>query len=210
MKQFFIKANKYLDRDTTAFYHTPYTGFQNPGNPDYLNHLKNTYNSFSVQKLRSAVQALRSVLQEDLPQILQKLNVDLITVCVVPRAKAEKTYYANQKLFKTTVQEVIQQIDGFIDGTDYILRHTDTRTTHLPREMPNYNNNGPDPYPGITEDTCTISEEVRGKNILLVDDIYTPGVNVDEDAINALLKAGARTVTFYAVGYTMKRDQGWW
>ncbi len=35
---------------------------------------------------------------------------------------------------------------------------------------------------------------------MLVDDIYTPSVNVDEDAINALLNAGACTVTFYAVG----------
>lgn len=63
-----------------------------------------------------------------------------------------------------------------------------------------YNNDGPEPYPGITEETCAISPNVKAMNILLVDDIYTPGVNIDEDCINALLKMGAKTVTFYAVG----------
>lgn len=43
-------------------------------------------------------------------------------------------------------------------------------------------------------------------NVLLVDDIYTPNVNIDEDAINALLNAGAHTVAFYAVGKVCK---GW-
>ncbi len=48
--------------------------------------------------------------------------------------------------------------------------------------------------------TCEISPNVKEKDILLIDDIYTPGVNIDEDAVNALLKMGARTVTFYSVG----------
>ncbi len=63
-----------------------------------------------------------------------------------------------------------------------------------------HTNNGCSPYPGITEATCVISSNVKGQNILLVDDIYTPGVNIDEDAINALLNMGALAVTFYAVG----------
>jgi len=98
------------------------------------------------------------------------------------------------------VQTVISQILGFVDGTSYLRRHTSTKTTHLRRPIPNYTNDGLEPYPGITEETCEISPNVRGKDILLIDDIYTPGINIDEDAINALFKAGARTVTFYAVG----------
>jgi phosphoribosylpyrophosphate synthetase len=66
--------------------------------------------------------------------------------------------------------------------------------------------NGDLPYPGITKNTCTISENVRGKNILLIDDLYTKTVNIDEDAIQALLDKGARSVVFYAVGKTMSRD----
>ena len=60
------------------------------------------------------------------------------------------------------------------------------------------------PYAGITKDTCNISAGIRGKDILLIDDIYTKGVNIDEDAIQALLDNGARRVYFYAVGKTLK------
>ena len=56
------------------------------------------------------------------------------------------------------------------------------------------------PYPGITSETCEISSHTRGKNILLIDDLYTKTVNIDEDAIQALFDNGAKNVYFYAVG----------
>ena len=59
------------------------------------------------------------------------------------------------------------------------------------------------PYPGITKDTCSISNEVKNKNILLIDDIYTNNINIDEDAIQALLDKGAKSVIFYSVGKTV-------
>jgi phosphoribosylpyrophosphate synthetase len=146
------------------------------------------------------VQKLRVVLRIDLPQFFQLLGLDTITVCVVPRAKSEQSYHANQHLFRSTVRATIGQINGFVDGTSYMRRHTNTKTTHLRNPVRGYVNDGQEPYVGITEETCEISPNVRGRNILLVDDVYTSGVNIDEDAINALLRAGARTVTFYAVG----------
>ncbi len=200
MIQFQVLANEYLSRSTNAYYHVPYVRRGNPGNPDYLNDFKNTFNNFSNQKLQSAVRELQRVLQDDLPQILQSVGFDTMTVCVVPRAKAEEAYHANQQLFRSTVWAAIGQLDGFSDGTSFIRRHTNTRTTHLRTPVPNYTNDGREPYPGITAETCSISAEIKGKDILLIDDIYTPRVNVDEDAINALLSAGARTVTFYAIG----------
>jgi len=171
-----------------------------PDNPNYLNDLKNTYNDFSENKLRLAEQELRSVLQVDLPKLRRLLNIDPVAVCVVPRAKVEKRYHANQQLFRATVQSVVNGLSGFVDGTSYLLRHTNTKTTHLRKPIPNYDNDGPEPYPGITEATCTISSEVKNKDVLLIDDIYTPGVNIDEDAIEAIFNAGALTVTFYSVG----------
>ena len=200
MNQFQISANNYLSINVIAFFHVPYTRMGNPGNPNYLNDLKNTFNDFSQEKLQSAVQELKSTLQADLPKIFQSLDYKEMVVCVVPRAKAEKSYHANQQLFRATVQTVVSQIPSLVDGTNYLRRHTNTKTTHLRKEVPNYTNDGSEPYPGITTKTCNISPHVRGKNILLIDDIYTPGVNIDEDAINALLGAGARTVTFYAIG----------
>lgn len=67
-----------------------------------------------------------------------------------------------------------------------------------------YGGDGDMPYVGITKATCKISNEVRGKDILLIDDIYTKGVNIDEDAIQALLDNSAKSVIFYAVAKTYK------
>ncbi|MCO6450524.1 MAG: hypothetical protein J5I90_07010 [Caldilineales bacterium] len=200
MYRFQINANNYLSKQTTAFFHVPYTRMGNPGNPDYLNNLKNTFNNFSEDKLLAAVQDLHNTLLEDLSQISKLQRINPIVVCVVPRAKAENAYHRNQQLFRATVQDVIRLVHGFVDGTSYLRRHTNTKTTHLRNPVSNYINDGPEPYPGITEQTCDISTDVAGKNILLIDDIYTPGVNIDEDAINALYNAGSKTVTFYAVG----------
>ena len=118
---------------------------------------------------------------------------------MVPRAKTN--YKQHQLLFRSTVRDVVNQLDSFIDGIDYIVRHTDTKTTHLPDNTPNYNNDGAEPYPKITVETCNISSEVKNKDILLVDDVYTKGVNIDEDAIQALLDKEAHSVAFYSVGY---------
>jgi len=56
------------------------------------------------------------------------------------------------------------------------------------------------PYAGITQKTCTLNKNIKDKDILLIDDIYTADVNIDEDAIQALMDKGAKSVTFYAVG----------
>ena len=71
--------------------------------------------------------------------------------------------------------------------------------------MEGFNNDGDLPYVGITNATCNISNDVRGKDILLIDDIYTKTVNIDEDAIQALLSKGANSVAFYAIGNTISK-----
>src|SRR5690606_2989861 len=104
-------------------------------------------------------------------------------------------------MFKVTVGDVINHINGFYNGTNYIVRHTDTITTH--RQRAGHGGNGNSPYPNITKHTCNISDEVSGKDILLIDDLYTKGVNIDEDAIQAVLDKGAKSVVFYSVGKTV-------
>jgi len=166
----------------------------NDGNPDYLNKLKNTYN-YNNSFTKNAVIELKKILLDDLSKIS---NIKFLTICVVPRAKAESTYSPNQLLFKSTVSNVIKDLN-FNDGTNYIIRNTNTKTTHLPNYTPNYNNDGRIPYKGITKATCNISNDIKDKDILLIDDIYTNGINIDEDAIQAILDNGAKSVIFYAV-----------
>lgn len=187
--------DEYLERDVHGFYNTHYIGYKNIGNPDYLNDLKNTFNDYSEDKLNNAAQELYGVLKNNLSRFDKSL-----TICIVPRSKSENTYEHNQLLFKKVIQVLIEEL-GFQDGSDYIVRHTNTITTHLNKS--GYGGDGDMPYPSITKNTCNISKDVKGRQILLIDDIYTIGVNIDEDAIQALFDNGAASVVFYAVGKTI-------
>jgi phosphoribosylpyrophosphate synthetase len=200
MREFVISANHCLNRNTVAYYNCDYIRFQAPGNPDFINGLKNQFNSYSSSKLTSDAAQLMSALRSDLPAIYQKHGH--LTVCVIPRAKALDTYSDNQLFFRKTIRTFVHNSGGmFLDGTDYIVRHTNTRTTHLK----NYDTDGEMPYKGIAADTCTISSEAKGKRILLIDDIYTATVNIDEDAIQCLYDNGASEIIFYAVAKTIRK-----
>lgn len=206
LNKFTIQQNQYLSRDIESFFHTHFYGATHPDNPNYLYKLKNDpHHNWKSYQLRSATEQLYRVVRDDLPQILFQLKTPLLTACVVPRAKADNSYHSDQLLFKSTVKKIINSLDGYNDGIDYIIRHTNTRTTHLRKPIDGFVNDGKLPYPGITLDTCHISSCVRGQDILLIDDIYTQTVNIDEDMIQALLHNGAKSVFFYAIGYTVKK-----
>jgi len=201
---FLIEPNQYLSVSVQAFYNSDYTGggrWRIPGTiENIVCTLKNDITPYTDSVLQNTAQELRQILTNDLPEILNNTRVNVLTVCVVPRAKVN--YKKNQLLFNSAVHEVTSQLKGFNNGTDFIIRHTDTRTTH--RDRSGYGGNGDLPYPGITKETCTISKEVKGKNILLIDDLYTKSINIDEDAIQALLDQGANKVFFYAIGRTVR------
>ncbi len=53
------------------------------------------------------------------------------------------------------------------------------------------------PYKGITKDTCEINKSlIFGKDIVLVDDIYTEGVFVAEDCIQTLFDFGVKVLHY--------------
>jgi len=197
----------FLQLDTNAFYHADYNGGGSWQIPNSIENLiwtlKNDVDPFPDRIQNVAIQ-FRKILHQDLPQIFQITNKNNLTVCVIARSKAENHYRKDQLLFREIISLVVDNLPNFDNGTKYIIRHTNTRTTHL-----NRNGEGGDgnlPYPGITKDTCSISEKVRGKDILLIDDLYTKTVNIDEDAIQALLNKGANSVTFYSIGKTVSRN----
>lgn len=202
MNNFTITPNEFLKKNIQAYYRHDYTTFGTEGNPDFINYLKNQFNDTSIKTLKAGVEELANVLNEDLPKIKNKHSELRLTVCVIPRAKKESSYTDNQKLFKRVLSSVVDKLNGLSNGTGYIIRQSNTRTTHMNRS--GYGGDGEMPYVGITKDTCKISNEVRGKDILLIDDIYTKGVNIDEDAIQALLDNGAKSVIFYSVAKTYK------
>jgi chromosomal replication initiation ATPase DnaA len=208
MKKFTINQNEFLNLNIQGFYHTDYVAYENRNKidnyPMYILTLKNDLNrNWWSSKLQDAQQELLKVLLTDLSEIFKQIALNNVTVCVVPRAKAENTYRKDQLLFKETVKNAVNQLGkNFIDGTNFIERHTNTKTTHLRRAVVGFTNDGSKPYSGISQDTCNFLEKIKGCDILLIDDIYTGDVNIDEDMIKALLDNGAKSVIFYAVGKT--------
>lgn len=205
MNSFTIASNEYLRKNIQAYYHQDYTTFGAEGNPDYINHLKNQFGDTNIPTLQNGVNELKKILEDDLSKIKQIYSNVKLTICVIPRAKAESSYSENQKLFKKVVSVIVDKLSGFSNGTTYIIRNTNTITTHMNRS--GYGGDGEMPYPGITKDTCKISDDVKGKDILLIDDLYTKTINIDEDAIQALFDKGAKSVIFYSLGKTALRNQ---
>lgn len=210
LKEFSIETNRFLKQKIKGFYRRDYFSGGNwdkEGKIEFaLWSLKNDTGCKNHHKeyLATAYKIIKNILSKDLFELKynKKIAIPLV-ICVVPRAKEGFLYNEDQLLFRKIVSDVVDKLNNddlfsdtdLINGTKYLVRHTSTQTTHLKDE-------GIPPYIGITKDTCYISDNVIGKDILLIDDIYTKSINIIEDAIQALLDKGARSVHFYAIGKT--------
>jgi len=202
MEKFTVQSNRCLKKDTQGFYSVDYVGFRNEGNPDYINTLKNDFAFNGRFELVQAQEKLQEVLVQDLPKVFQEVGNN-VTVCVVPRSKKLTSYPYEKLLFLKTIQETLAKFFPDVkDGINFITRVKDTKTTHF-KNKPEYAGEGEMPYCGISLDSCEFLDDIKGKDILLIDDIYTRTVNIDEDMIQALLDKGAKSVAFYAVAYTV-------
>lgn len=211
LKEFIINKNEFLNREVRGFYRCDYIKFRHPENPDYLVHLKNTSRNKSGEKLKPYINELLNNLEEEIKFLVNEFNSsEPIMVCVVPRSKSYDFYKNSELLFSRTINYILNKLIekniNINNGIDCITRHTNTKTTHLNKsEYGNYGGDGEMPYPGITNDTCHISDKIIGRKILLIDDIYTKTVNVDEDVIQALFDKGAKEVIFFAIAKTKSK-----
>jgi hypothetical protein len=203
MNTFTVAPNTYLTDNIDGFYHTDYCGWNRPGNPNYINRLKNDCHHHGAVALGKDVDLVNSILLNALPGVLDFSSLEKATVCLMPRAKQLSKYTSDQLLFSKAVSNAVDSIKGLKNGTDWIIRKKTTRTTHL--QYSTYGDSeGRLPYTGITNDTCKINPKVKGRDIILVDDVYTKYVNINEDAIQALLEAEARSVTLYVIAKTKR------
>ena len=198
MERFTIQKNDFLFHDCTGYFHLYYVGYGRPGNPDYLNTLKNIFVSTHPDTLRVASRQAAALMIQDIPKVIDAEGLGEVILMAVPRSKSGMCNW--QLGFKAAVRTAVKTLQDnnlpVIDGTDFIFRHTS-------KPVSNFENTGSEPYPGITKDTCDIQNEyLKGRTVILIDDIYTKTVNVDEDCIQALYDAGAARVIFYAVAYT--------
>lgn len=229
--KFEIRENEFLKNGTIGYYSIDFLSYGQSGQLSFLHKLKNNWLKNSDDDLfKSKGEAVSKIYASlkyfietkryangvdssgrvPLWKVVLKGNV---LVCRIPRSKVNMQ--DSQLLFQAAIREAIElviekygvprvYINGdeyfdikLIDGINCIKRIKDVPTTHL---------TGDRAYPGITKDSCDISDEVRDKTILLIDDIYTLGVGVVEDCIQALYDKGAREVIFYAVGRTVKKS----
>ncbi|MDY4253625.1 MULTISPECIES: hypothetical protein [unclassified Clostridium] len=208
MERFIIKKNYFLTKkDTLGYFHQVYTGYKQKDNPNFINVLKNTFNSENITNLINARDMVIRILMQDIPCIIQENNLYKCVCICVPRAKVLNSYYDKQLYFKNAVSIAANKINGVIDGTNYIIRIKNTYTTHLSKASRDgiIENDGKEPYKGITIDTCSIEKSrIEAMDIILIDDIYTKNVNIDEDCIQALFDNGARNVIYYSIGYTRR------
>ncbi|MDE7243457.1 MAG: hypothetical protein K2O18_05695 [Oscillospiraceae bacterium] len=210
LRKFTLPVNSYLKRKTDCYFILNYLRYGVPGNPEFILTLKNTFNSESVDNLRRAKNRVVELLTKHTPYVMKNAGISCCTMVCVPRAKEFDTYTKNQMYLLDGVSEAARQLSNVTDGTGAIVRTVSTKTTHFRKPVERVTSNGEreantgkDPYPGITKDTCKIdTEAIRGKTILLVDDIYTAGVNIDEDCIQALYNAGAEKVVLFTLSYT--------
>ena len=198
LNEFKIKSNDYLQSEILGFYHTDYKSYQAEGNPDYLNILKNQFGNTSIFNLEQAASELKNVLNANLPKIKEIIGCEKLTIVLAPRAKANQEEWY-QQLRKSVSEWCDEHItEGFDNGCYYIIRQIDTPTTHMGEGGI---------YPGIIKATCSISTEIKGKNVLFIDDIYTYGVNIDEDSLQAIMDNKPKTLTFYSVAKTLKKEE---
>lgn len=200
-----LKNGVHLKKECTGYFHCFYTGFKKPDNPNFLNILKNTFNSENIELLELSKQKVISILLEDIPQVINLEKFENCILISVPRAKKLESYHKNQLKLKEAFAKVAALLN-LTNGVDSLIRIIDTRTTHIKKEIPNFENNGELPYNHITIETCDIiKENIENKNIILLDDIYTKSVGIDEDCVQALYELGANKVVFYAIAYTKSK-----
>ena len=203
MQKTVIGGNYWLGRRCDCYYHALYPGMKSPDNPiPFVNDLKNDFGERCMFQIEQCEKILKELLVKDFSQLVYQYGN--LTVVGVPRSKKESAYRHSQMGLKRAIRAAVKNNPCLKDGMDYIVRHSDTCTTHLYRC--GCGGAGSRPYRGITKATCILSPEIAGKDILLVDDIYTPTCGIDEDAASALFEAGARSVVFYAVGHTILRS----
>ena len=201
-----ISQNDFLDRNLKLYWRYNYISSNFIGGSvkdqqmsEDIRTLKNQFRDKKINFLQSCYQRIRADVDEGLQILVKQLAVTRLP-CVavaVPRSKA--TFCDDQLYLIKAISDAIT-LNGMENGAYFIQRHSDTKTTHLMNtKIGDMNKTGDAPYPGITGRTCNLDGDVRGKNVILIDDIYTGGVNVDEDCAQFLFDNGARNVVLYAL-----------
>ena len=210
-------GNSFLGGRIQAYSHGPYYPKRlNKGDrlSELILKVKNSFEEESLASARQAAGEIASFVANDLGQIADAngpFGGDRPIVVAVPRSKPDFYWKECQLQFREAISTGVKECPLWVagkqekwlfDGTHYLTRIQPTMTTHLRKT--NRPNEGRAPYPGITRDTCRLEESVAGYPVILVDDIYTSDVGIDEDCAQYLLDMGVTKVVLYTLGKTTR------
>lgn len=210
---FRVDSNEYLSKQIDAYAHGLYIPYRSSYS-GYLTRLILDLKGSPTCDIDTVKTNAATIIQNDLDGIitnLKKYQNFRPTIVAMARSKPDCFWKEYELQFRPSIAMALSNskiVKGskekwMLDGINFIKRKKETQTTHLGRSG-RLRNNGSAPYPGITKDTCVLCGDVRGKYVILIDDIYTPGVCVDEDCIQYLYDNGARDVILYVLGLTIK------
>lgn len=203
-----LPKNSFLKKEITAYFHDYYITAKDGGSE-----FSNMILSIKSNGTDAVKYSISKIISEDLDRILKINDIYLRSrpiVIAVPRSKPDSFWKDCELQFRPAILMGVKKSKYFvkgentpwlIDGINYLTRVLETKTTHLSHSY-DPKNCGPEPYPGITKDTCRLNGNIFGKNIILIDDIYTECKGIDEDCIQFLLDYGARNVILYTLGMT--------
>ncbi|GHV59196.1 hypothetical protein FACS1894103_2100 [Campylobacterota bacterium] len=203
-----ITKNDFLNTEIRGYSHDFYIPVRLGGGETskIVLKIKNISNNKISREIEVAKTEISKIVKFDLDKIIEsdrKYRDEQPVVVVIPISKPDNYWDNSQLQFRSAISDGISSSKWIVDGTQYLTRLRATQTTHI-AHLNKPENIGEPPYPGITKDTCGLSNNIENKNIILIDDIYTVGVGIDEDCVRFLLDNGAASVVLYTLGVTIK------
>ena len=203
MKEFVLEKNAFLDRNIRGFYHAKWYGSKKSKSLRYLEIIKQSPSNRQKQwRIDNASEVLYETLMQDLQHISRRMSNQSLTVCVSPGTKKDSLYGEEPRIFQQIVSSCANKLLDFFDGSSFIQRNKSKFFIFMNTPVNHLINRVRGDYRGEALDNCEFSEEIKGRDILLVNEVYYKIINHDEDMVQALFEKGARSVTFYAVGYS--------
>jgi len=211
---FRIENNEFMDKQINAYAHGLYIPYKSSYASD-LTRLILDIKGSTVCDIDAVKEKASAIIKNDLDLIItsiDKYKKSRPIIISMTRSKPDNFWEEHALQFRVSISMALKNSSvkikksneiWAIDGVNYIKRIKETQTTHLAHSKIS-KNNGPAPYRGITKDTCILNGDINNKYIILIDDIYTPNVCVDEDCIQYLYDNGARDVLLYVLGITIK------
>lgn len=184
-----FSCGKPLEREETEFCSDcrkhPKTFYRGMALCLYNNEVRDSLAAVKYENQREFTQFYVEEIRRQKANLLRELNIDLIVPVPVHKRKRRQRGFNQATLFAEGIGDILN-----IPVSEHVLtriKYTKPLKALTPKERQ-----------AAMEHSFWASEEVRGKRILLVDDIYTTGATA-ECCTKVMMEKGAETVYVFCV-----------